>query len=52
MLQLPRPLDTVVERLAVGRAGFMAARLQQVATLFGQGDDRGVAIQPNGFDQS
>src|ERR1700687_1673371 len=51
VLQLPRPLDTVVERLSVMRASLMAARLQQVATLFGQRDDRRVAIEPDGFNQ-
>jgi hypothetical protein len=41
-----------VERLSVRRAGFMAVRFQQVAALFGQRDDRGVAIEPSGFNQS
>jgi hypothetical protein len=51
LLQFPWSLDTGVECLPVRRVAVMACRFQQVASLLGQRDDSGIAVQSNGVDE-
>ena len=51
VLQLPRLLDAVVERLAVRRVGVTPAGFEQVTTLLGQRHSGRVPVKSNGLNE-
>ena len=51
VLQFAWSLDTSVECLLVRRVAVMARRFQKVATLLGQRDDGGIAVESNCVDE-
>jgi hypothetical protein len=52
VLQLPRPLDPVMEGLSIGRVCVTPSGFEQIATLLGQRDDTRVAVEANGLSES